>query len=392
MALRGKRLIAAAMLIPVLAASLSGCWDSHELDAMFIITGVALDVSESPDLMDITLQIGVTKSSSSGSGESNSEQDSVILLKATSDTVMGGMTMLNRDSSHKLLLHHNQVLLLGSSLAEQGVESRLDLFLRDQQARMEVPVMVVEGRAEEVLSAKLDQDRISGIFLSRMLEDLSKISPAYRVRMIDFASRLLDDTTSPVAPIATVLQEDGKQEIKISGLAVFKGDRMIGRLNNDEATGYVWSMGDVKKYVVTASTGDNKAVLNIARMACKRDVTLRPDGGVRVELSVDATLGISELSGFSDMTTDELMPYLVRMAQQEIQRKITSSFDAARRLDADIYGFGTSVYQKYPKEWKAMKDRWDEIFPGVELSVLVKARLPATGQIVQPLEMEEKTP
>ncbi len=386
---RSIRLIAVAMLTPVFMMLLSGCWDNHELDAMFIITGVALDDAVNPDQMDITLQIGEAKQESSGSGEANSEENSVILLKTTGDTMMGGLMELNRDSSHKLLLHHNQVLLLGAALAEQGVKKRLDLFMRDQQARMEVPVVVVDGRAEEALSAKLAQDKISGIFLARTLNDLAIISQKYRVRMLDFASQLLDETSSPIAPMIRVVRQGDQQKIKISGMAVFKKDRMIGRLTNDEAMGYIWSMGNVRQCDMEAGSSLGKAVFHIIKLDCKREITLRPDEGVRVELTVNATLNLGELSGFTGLSSDELLLYLVRLAEEEIQRKITDSFETVRGLNADIYGFGTSVHRKYPKEWMTMKGRWDAIFPDIEFSVKARVNIPGTGQIIQSLEMED---
>jgi germination protein, Ger(x)C family len=384
-----KKRLAAVLGLVLIMTTLPGCWDSHELDAMLIITGIALDKSSNPDQMDITVQIGETKQGSSGSGEANSQEDSTILLKATSNTMLSGIMEINRDSSHKLLLHHNQILLLGSSLAEQGVEKRIDLLMRDQQARMEVPVMVVDGQAGEALSAQLEQDKISGVYLARMLDGLFAIAPAYKVRLLDFASRLLDETTAPVAPMITLTKNDqDKQEVKFTGMAVFRGDRMVGRLNVDESAGYAWSMGKVKQATMEVGSDQGKAVYHIAALNCRREVTLRPDGGVRVALSADATLDLDELSGFDKMTSDALMSELMKTAQEEIQRKITGSFDEARRLDADIYGFGTSVYRKYPKEWKTMKNQWDKIFPNIELSVQAKVRISATGQIGHSLEME----
>lgn len=389
MTARRVRIMAVAVLASMLMMLLSGCWDNHELDAMVIITGVALDQSSKPDQMDITLQIGETKQGAAGSGEANSQESSTMLMKVTSDTMLSGMMQINRDSSHELLLHHNQVLLLGSSLAEQGVEKRMDLFLRDQQARMEVPIVVVDGRAVDALSVEPEEDKISGIFLSRVMDEQFAISPCYKVRILDFASRLLDGASSPVAPMISVIQEGDQKGIKISGMAVFKGDRMIGSLTNDETTGYVWSMGGVQNSVLEVVGDKGKAVFRIAKLDCKREVTLRPDGGVSVALSVETDLSIDELSGFDGMTSDELMPVLIRMAQEEIRQKIMACFGTARRLDADIYGFGMSVYRKYPKEWRTMKGQWDKIFPKLDLDVQTKVQISAVGQIGPSLEMKE---
>ncbi len=385
---RRLKLVASVMLLSMLMMLLSGCWDNHELDTLFIVTGIALDKANDSEQLDISLQIGKTKSNVSDSDKSNSQQASTIQLKTTAYTMMEGLMEFNRDSSRTLLLHHNQVLLLGSALAEQGIKDHIDLFLRDHEARMEVLVMIADGRADEVLSAKLDQEKISGVFLAREMQDLYAVSPYYKIRMLDFASRLRDGTTSPIAPIVALKETDKKQEIKFNGFAVFKDGKMIGRLNNDEVLGYVWAMGNVKQCGVVTDSDLGRAVFHIINLDTERDVTLRPDGGVRVTLTVDATLNIGELRGFNGMTPKDLMPYLVDLAQNEIRRKITDTFVTAQTLNADIYGVGTSVYREYPKEWKELKNRWNELFPDTELDVQVKVHIPTTGQIVKSLEME----
>jgi spore germination protein KC len=374
----------------LLVTFLSGCWDSRELDMLFITTGVALDKADDPAQMDITFQISKTQSGSSDPKQAGSQGESMILLGTTKNTMLEAMMEFNRSSSRTLMLQHNQVLVMGSALAEQGIERWIDVSLRERSTRMEVLVIVADGRAEDVISAKLEQEDLSGMFLSRMIQSLSVISPFYKVRMLDFVSRLLDKTTAPVAPFVTVVEKDDKQEILMIGMAVFKEDKMIGRLDNDETTGYVWTMGAVEQCEVVADTDLGRAIYQIIKMDCKKNLELRMDGGIKASLSVDATLNVGELQGFEKLAKDDLMPYLIELAQLEIQQSITDTFETVRTLNADIYGFGILVYGKYPNEWRSMKTRWDEIFHDIQLDVQVKVRIPATGQIVNPLGIEEE--
>lgn len=390
MTARWKRVVSAVLVISACAGLLTGCWDSKELDALFIASGVALDVADDPEQTDITLQAAQIKQSDSGSGKNSASENAAVLLRTTDQTLAGALTNLNRDSDHELLLQHNRALLFGSELAERGVQKYIDFFLRDQQSRPELTLLVVDGRAEEALTAKLTQQPVSGIFLAGMMEDASAMSVHFRVRLIDFTSMLLDKTTAPVIPIIQVTGEGEEQEIKLTGMAVFKGDRMIGRLDNAYTINYMWMMGHVERCNMDAvDPWGNKAAYHITKLDCKRDVMLREDGGVDVTLTVKAMLSVSELQGFADFKIRELLPYLATLAQDTIEKGIIDCFHEAQAMDADIFGFGTSVYRKYPKEWKAMEDRWDEIFKGINLSVKADVHIPGTGQIVQPLECEE---
>lgn len=381
---------AVVLMLLMVTTLLTGCWDSREINDYYILTGTAMDVSDIPDQIHVTQQVANIEREDSGSGESGSAGggDPVILLNADSHSLLGSITEINRDSSHKLLFQHNQIRLFGIALAEQGVKKHLDLLMRDHQSRLEIPMAVVDGRAEEALEAKIPQEPISGIYMAGMFEDQSQVSVKYRVRLIDFVHMLLDEAVAPVMPIIKVTGAGDKQEIKMAGMAIFKGDKMIGRLTNDETLGYIWSFGNVQRCNFEVEDDSSRAVLRITNLDCKREVTLREDGGVRVFLSINSVLGVGELQGFKGMEPPELLKHLENLAQEEIKKTIIDCFMTAQNLNADIFGYCTMVYQKYPNQWNQMKNRWNEIFSNINFDVQVKVTIPATGQIVQSLEME----
>lgn len=373
-----------------LSLLLTGCWDKREIESLFIVTAVGLDAAGEEGEMEVTFQISKSQSSTSGKKESSGDESSAILLKSENKTVLEAMEEQNRNSSRSLLLQHNQVILLGDELAAQGVEERLDLFLRNQQARMEVLLLVADGQAGEILGAKLEQETTPGLYLSRMMQDLRRLSPHYNVRLLDFVSRLRDGTSAPVAPLVKVEKEDEKEKLTVEGLAVFQGDKMVGRLDNDETMGYLWALGAVRQGSVTVEDDQGVAVLRILKMDVNRKTVLRPDGGVKVTLEVDATLRAGELQGFAQMSLEELRPALTTLAQKQIEKQILATAEAARSLGTDIYGFGRSFHTEHPKEWKELEDRWDALFADMELDVQVKVQIPELGQILKTLEMEEE--
>lgn len=394
---RWKRIATVVLLLSTLTIALTGCWDNNELDKLFILTGVAIDVSDNLDQISVTAQVANIKRGESGSGEDGSGQsgssgdDSAIVMKTTGNSLMDCLMEMNRDSNRNLLFQHNQIRLYGIELAQQGITKHLDMIMRDQKARLEVPLAIVDGRGEDALTAKLSQAPISGIYLGDMFEELSEMSVKYRVRLIDFIHNLLDAAAAPVVPIIKVMKgEGGKQEIKLDGMAVFHGGKMIGRLSNEETLGYILSFGDVRKSTIDVSDGPDKAVLHIAKLDCKREVTLREDGGVQVSLTINSTAETGEIYGFKEIVPQELLKHLENLAQEEIKKEITNCFMTAQNLNADIFGFCNMVYKKYPKQWEEMKDRWDEVFSDIDLNIQVKVRIYGTGQIVQSLEMEEE--
>lgn len=390
---RLKRPVIMILAVSILAMTLTGCWDSRELEKQLILTGLAMDVSDKPGQISVTAQVVNTSqadgSAKSGANGGTTSGGATIEMKAEGTSLMDCLNEIDRDSDHKLLVHHNQIRLFGIDLAKQGIKRPLDSIMRDPKARLEVPLVVIDGRGGDALTAKLSPTPISGVYLGSMLEDMAGVSYQYRVRLIDFVKRLQDDNAAPVIPIMKVIGEEDNQQIKQDGMAVFRDDKMIGRLTNQETLGYIWSFGDVNKTALEVTEGSSSAAFIIQVLDCVRDISLEQDSSVRVSLKINAVIEPSEIYGFDKMTPAELLPHLEELSQQEIKDRITGCLLTAQNLNADIFGFCTMMQKKYPKEWDKIRDEWNSVFSNIELDIQAEVRIPRTGQIVQSLEMEE---
>lgn len=161
-----KRMVTIFLMLSMLIVFLTGCWDSRTIEDQLILTGIALDVADDPGKISVTAQAANIQQGKAGSGETGGEgSNESIVMKATGDSLTACLTELDRDSSQKLLFHHNQIRLFGIELAEQGIKKHLDLIMRDQKARLEVPIAIVDGRGEEALTAKLSEMPLSGLLL-----------------------------------------------------------------------------------------------------------------------------------------------------------------------------------------------------------------------------------
>ena len=386
------RRLTAVLLALALSVTLTGCWGKQELPDLFIITGVALDTAKEPDQITVSLQAAKAQASSPGGGSSGgkSSEKSSILFSSTQSTMAEAIDDINRSASRQVFIHHNQVILFGIDLAREGVYNHIDMFLRDEESRMEVPIMVMEGLASDALSIEMEQDKISGLYLSSVLNDLNSISEEYVARLLDFSSRLLDGTTSPVATLLAAVKKGDKTTLQITGMAVFKGGIYAGKLSNQETLGYIWAMDKVTNSSVSAQSDQGKAAFAISTLSCKPVITLKADGGVKVSLKVNATLKLDEMEGFLGVDSRDLLVYLSNLAGDAIEEQILSTFEIARAMGTDIYGYGAAIHRKYPQEWKSMKDNWEAYFKGIEFSVSIKTSMPDVGKVVQSLEMEEK--
>lgn len=383
---------AALLLVLSLTIPLTGCWGKHELTELYFVTAIALDKSDESGKIDFAFQVAKMQSSSSGStsGGAKSSGKAALVLKATASSMSEAVNTVNRNSSRVLFIHHNQVILFSEELARDGLSDHIDVFMRNLQSRMEVPIVVVEGKAVAVLEEEMALDEVTGTYLSRTLDSRASISPNYRVSILGFVSRLHDSSVAPVVPLLNLVKEEDQTHIEIDGMAVFQGTRMIGKLDNNEVFGYIWAMGDVTSGRLDVESEEGHAIFQIESLKSTWTVTREDGKPVGAALHIEANLLLEEMTGYAQIGGEELVDSLRARAAAEIRNKITQTFEKAVALDADIFGIGMNLHRHHKAQWHAVMDNWDAEFQQVALDIEITAFLPSMGKVIQSVEMEGK--
>jgi spore germination protein KC len=208
--------------------------------------------------------------------------------------------------------------------------------------------------------------------------------------MLTLVSKLLQKTTAPLIPIVNVQEENKRKTLVISRMAVFKRDRMVGELNWDEVTGYLWVMGQINEGILELTTDKGTVSMNIISASNTLTPVIQSDGRIGVLLNIDSVLDFEELNGFGDMKLEELHAMLTQEATKTIEQRVYTTFEKTKQLNADIYGFGGKFRIKYPKQWKSIEQQWDTLYPSLQLVLNVKAHIVGTGKTGLSLDMEEK--
>lgn len=374
------------LLILLIATSLilTGCWDAHELNTLSIVSGIGIDRGESEDEFNVTVQIGKSEQKSQNGGSEGGEN--FLMLGSSEKTVSLALDRIRFMNNRQLFLHHNEVIIISKEQAKRGVEPVLDIFLRDHETRLETWVIISEYTAKDLLKVKLIQEPVTAVGIARMMKEECDKSVYLATNMLDLLSRLIDKGTSSVIPIMDTIEEDEKTQLIITGTALFKNDKMVGRLNNEETLGFIIAMGNVKGTMLDVPLDDGIAALGVDNVTSKMTPKLT-DNGVSVRFEVESELHIEELKGFKNTSMADLFPQLERAAKERISSLIENTFEKTQQYKADIYGVGLSLYRNHPKEWKTMEDSWGDIYADTTLDVTAKATIKNTGKIADSISM-----
>jgi spore germination protein KC len=370
--------------------SLTGCWGLYELNTLAIVQGVGLDKGQ--DQTDVTVQISKPTGSNQSKKEGGNDTTQAYWnLTNKGDTFSSALRQFSNDSIRRLYFPHNKVVIFGRSLAKDGVQPYVDFFIREHENRLTVKVLVAKHKARAILGVQPRLENMTASDISDLLRNQSTTAKSAQVNLKQFASALMSETAAPVVPIVDISGEEEKEKLVISGLAVFKKAKLVGELNMAEARGLSWAMGKVKGGIleVTVPDGKGKASFRILRSKSKMIPKLQ-DNTVRFLIKIKEEDILHSQSSPKNLALLPVSKALGKVKEDAIRNEVMSALKKAKKLNADIFGFGEIVHKKFPKQWKKMEGKWDELFPKLEVEVQVESAMRRTGTISKPANAEKE--
>lgn len=378
------------VLVTAMLLATAGCCDCRELNALGIVMGVGVDRGEPYGEIAVTVQVADVGQDGSGSSSSNMQKESSTNSNFFNSTqcgidILSTLHKFSLSLSRKLYFAHNQVVIFGEDLAKQGVRDIFDFFLRYSESRMNVYVFVAKGKAADVLNVQPTFEKIPSAEIASLMSDPIGSVGKPTVLVKDFASQLISETSSAVAPLIQVEEKDGEKYFSIAGCAVFKSGSLVGELTPEETKGYQWIKGNVKYSNVAVTT--NQTLANVIITSKKSKITpVLEDGNVvsfRIKITAQGSLISQE--GPMDFTKLENLALLKKNVEFAIQQDIERTIEKTCQMGADIFAFGESIHGKYPKEWEQLQQQWEEYLKTIRVETTVSVAIGGTGKTTTPL-------
>lgn len=365
-----------------LMAVTTGCWDRRELHELNIVAGVGVDAASEERIalsVQVVLPGGGVGAPASQLGEGGGEQKLVLVDTSEGKSVFEAKRDMVTEMSRRLFFAHARVLLIGKEAAKKGVRGALDFFVRDREGRTTTLLFTSEPKALQIMKAQVGVGPIPALNLANLDLISRETGKTDVVRIQDFLERLMLGTSSPIAPHLDLIEKEGRKQVRTVGMSVFRKDRMVGILNPRETRGLLWVTGRMRGGVlVVTGPGGEKVTLESLRASSR--ITPRLVSGTAhfdVEVSDSSAIGSSEAE--SDITTAPVLLALERRQADLIRQDIQASLEKAKKLNTDVFGFGETIHRRFPREWRLIKDRWDETFQHVEVDVRVLTKIRSLG-------------
>ncbi len=379
------------LLLISLSLLLSSCWSKRELNELAIVVAVGVDKVE--EEYEVSLQI--VNPSEVSSSKPSSGQSPVITYNAKGDSVFEEVRKMTTLTPRKAYFAHLQVLVVGENLAKEGISQTLDILSRDQEIRNNFDVIVShQATAKEVLNVLTPIEKIPA---NKIINSLAGSEKAWgstlSVNVEDLINALNSIGKSSVLP-AIEIQGDTQLGIdktnvariktpvilKYVGLVVFKEDKLMGLLTEEESRSFNFLKDKIKSTVEIISCPEQgKLTTEITKSTTKIKGKFEHDTPkIDVEITIEQNVG--EVECAINLTENQTITYINKKTAELIKDQIEKTLMTIQKnYQLDIIGFGEVLYREDHKEWKKIKDEWPTIFPDLAVNIEVKVNTKGLG-------------
>lgn len=316
----------------------------------------------------------------------NQELQSIVSVASnTEETSKGTRIKASLDSTKKIVAGQLRVVLLGKELAESGITQALHSTKMNSEMSSGLYFAVVDGKTRPLIEKKYEN--ISDIgqhiyyLLDHNIEEQSTLSSTLH--------ETVRDSYSPFIDLALPLIVQDEDDVHISGLAIFNGDKMVGKLVGNDPFYVVlirekFKSGTIQVTIPGAPfknlSNDIPEELAIAidSIVSNRRMTLVNEETREFNLDVKLEGRILEIH--SSITTEdfEVIDKLENEVEKKFVKEIERIIKKTQELNSDILGFG-EVYKANVGTKNLDEKKWKELYPEIQVNVNVNIVLLRNG-------------
>lgn len=376
----------------------TGCYNYRELNQLAITSAIGIDKAE--DGYKVTVQVINTQKQGSGSNSSG-EQPQFFIYENEGKTLQEAFRYLVLESPRRLYVNHTVLLLINEEVALDGVSNVLDLFFRDAEFNKQFITAVVKGSsARDVLTILTPLETLNSKNLKdSILTDSKFLGIVEDTTLEMFMDHYLNDKKDGVLPVIELIgdaekgdKEDNLKEsapessLILSAMAVFKKDKLIGYLTEEESLMASYLKDKIDNTIITTDCTDGGHIaVEIVKSKTKFDVGKDSN---QLKISVESTGNINEITCQVDLKKNETIKQLEKDFEEQLKEQLSHTISSINeRFNSDIFAFGDMFYKKNPSNYYKMKEKYsDNFLDNIDYKIDVKINLLAKGNIIEVIE------
>ncbi|MHB1166951.1 MAG: Ger(x)C family spore germination protein [Carboxydocellales bacterium] len=404
--------IVSLLLLFLLTANLTGCWDRRELEEQAFVLTLGLDKGSVAGSYIWTFQLALPRAmagGTTGGGGASPDKPSInVSVEAT--TLFGAVNLLNSFIDRKANLMHAKVMVVSEEVARKDPVP-LRTFIRYREIRRNIFIMVSEGKAKDIIATYrpvVEQNPAKFIETLILNSTFTGLMPNTQLTdyLIDQESKAIETTTILVGKTGGLgikklkteltapylpgeIPREGGNDSEIIGVAIFHGKKMVGKLNGSENRVMGMLNGRFKRGFVSFPDpqAPGKFIAVDFRAGTPPQIKINLQGKrpiISIHLSLEGD--ILTIQSEVDYTRPDMLKKLEKAITKIVTDATLKTVKKTQAMQTDIFGFGNQARHSVNTWGQWEKLNWKELYPQAETKVTVDFAIRRIGIMYQPIK------
>ena len=235
--------ISTVLLCVLLCLTLSGCYDSREVEKTAYLIALGIDKGETADYR-YTFQISNHLASGGGEdGEQEEGNQGVTHAVEEADSLYLALSNLRSRIGKEPELSHIKVVVFSKELAREGLAKPTELLLQERKIRPDTNLCLAESAQAFLFGVKPTLEQSTARYYALTFQ--RRFSPYAPVTELqEFVTDCHNSGRDPVLPIA--------DDERIWGMGIFDGGEMVDEGDDQDAMAYKLLAGEAEGLTVKA--------------------------------------------------------------------------------------------------------------------------------------------
>ncbi len=365
---------------------LSGCWNYREVERLAIVSGLAVDKDENSgefllitELVDVKETMGKTTLTSKK-------------IDSRGKTILDAIRNMIKISGKKLYFSHTKVVIISQDVARENIIPIVDWISRDHEPRIDLDLLISrEKTAKELLSQQSVTTDIRALEMSFMLDANKSLSKSPKVGTYEFINALEAEGISPTLPTIGITTIENKETSELSGTAVFKKEKLVGFLDEEESKYLLFIRDKIKGGLLSIDMSENNPKDKVTLEIFKNKTKIKPvysGENISMNIIIKTEVSIEENDTSINNIDENGRAKLKNESEKYLEKQINNLIKKVQNeFDSDIFGFGAKIKAEMPYLWKTIKDDWDDIFKDLDVVVNAQIDIRNSGITSKPIEV-----
>ncbi|ACT02189.1 Ger(x)C family spore germination protein [Paenibacillus sp. JDR-2] len=351
-----------------LTVLLNGCWDQRQLKNIRMAQTVGVDLL-AEDKIRLSVSIPTIKAAIESQGN-------VVTPKVSGEghSVQEASLELQTMVSQHMDLRETRVLLVNKAFAEKSLYETLDYFYREAQFPISIFVAITDGFAQEVVDLQVEDRSLISEYLYDLLESNEEEGMLPSESPFLISSIMSTPGFDNVLPIIEALHQ--KKRAKVSGLALFHGKQMTGKLDSQHARSFVLLTRHMSYGTMTEQIGPEQSYLTFMYKRAKHKVKITTKDHIAADIYLMVNCFLIDNPTGTPLDKNRMADISQRL-EKVLSKRAEETIRQLQRANCDGLGIGLQMKALHQQAWRTLD--WNKEFPKMKITPHVQVKIKNHG-------------